>query len=215
MANSTDFVKVLEITESAVDKISELIANAKKPDLAVRVSIQGDAHGGGYQTEFMFVKETEVADEDMLQDAGPFRLVFDSPSASILDGGSVDFNEEKYQGGFRIKYPESIYDKLPASKEWDDPVAVEIQKIIDRHINPSIASHSGWVELLDVKGETAYIEMGGGCKGCAMSYMTLKNGIENAIMEGVPQIKSVLDTTEHAEGTNPYYATENQGETPF
>jgi Fe/S biogenesis protein NfuA len=215
MTNSTDFVKVLEISGSAVDKIAELIAKANQPDRAVRVSIQGDAHGGGYQTEFKFVNESEVDAEDVFQDAGPFRLVFDPQSAEVLDGASVDFDEEKYRGGFHIKYPESIYDNLPASKEWDDPVAVEVQKIIDRHINPSIAAHGGWVELLEVKGETAYIEMGGGCKGCAMSYMTLKSGIESAIMEGVPGVKSVLDTTQHAEGTNPYYVTENQGETPF
>ena len=215
MAESKDYKNVLEISEAAVDKIAELIAKSKQPGRAVRVSIQGTAQGGGYQTEFKFANEDGVAEEDLLQDAGPFRMVFDPQSASVLTGASVDFNEEKYRGGFRIKYPETIYDNLPATKEWDDPVAVEVQKVIDRHINPSIAAHGGWVELLEVKGETAYIEMGGGCKGCAMSYMTLKSGIENAIMEGVPIIKNVLDTTEHAEGTNPYYVTENEGETPF
>jgi Fe/S biogenesis protein NfuA len=214
MTESKEYQHVLEITDAAIDKIAELIAKANKPSRAVRVAIQA-AQGAGYQTEFMFVNEDEVPEEDVLQDAGPFRLVFDPQSATILNNASVDFNEEKYHGGFRIKYPETIYDNLPASKEWDDPIAVEIQKVIDRNINPSIASHGGWVELLDVKGETAYIEMGGGCKGCAMSYMTLKSGIETAIKEGVPAIQTVLDTTEHAEGTNPYYATENQGETPF
>ncbi|MBN1451304.1 MAG: NifU family protein [Anaerolineales bacterium] len=215
MTESKEYQHILEITEAAVDKIAELIAKSKQPGRAVRVAIQNAAQGAGYQTEFMFVNEDEIPAEDVLQDAGPFRLVFDPQSATILTDASVDFNEEKYRGGFRIKYPETIYDNLPASKEWDDPVAVEIQKVIDRNINPSIASHGGWVELLEVKGETAYIEMGGGCKGCAMSYMTLKSGIESAIKEGVPAIKTVLDTTEHAEGTNPYYVTENQGETPF
>ena len=215
MTESKDYENVLEISEAAVDKIAELIAKSNQPGRAVRVAIQNAAQGAGYQTEFMFVNEDEIPEEDVLQDAGPFRLVFDPQSATILTGASVDFNEEKYRGGFRIKYPETIYDNLPASKEWDDPVAIEIQKVIDRNINPSIASHGGWVELLDVKGETAYIEMGGGCKGCAMSYMTLKSGIESAIKDGVPTIKTVLDTTEHAEGTNPYYVTENQGESPF
>jgi Fe-S cluster biogenesis protein NfuA len=92
------------------------------------------------------------------------------------------------------------------TKEWDDPVAVEVQKIIDQQLNPAIAGHGGYVELLEVKGETAYIEMGGGCRGCAISQMTLKQGIERAILDNVPAIKKVVDTTDHDGGTNPYYA---------
>jgi Fe/S biogenesis protein NfuA len=211
----TEYSEVLKITDAAVNKIVELIGKAGKPNMAVRVKIENTLRGGGYQTEFMFMDENDIAEDDITQDAGPFRLVFDTTSAAILEEAAIDFDEEKYRGGFRIKYAEDAYDRLPATKEWDSPVATEVQKIIDRHINPGIASHNGWVELLEVKDGTAFIEMGGGCKGCAMSYMTLKNGIEHAIIENVPEIKKVLDTTQHAEGTNPYYAPDSMGKSPF
>jgi Fe/S biogenesis protein NfuA len=81
-----------------------------------------------------------------------------------------------------------------------------VQRVIENRINPQIASHGGFVTLLDVKDDTAYVSMGGGCQGCGMADVTLKQGIETMILESVPQIRRVLDTTDHAAGTNPFYA---------
>lgn len=83
-----------------------------------------------------------------------------------------------------------------------------VQKLLDQQVNPSVASHGGYVKLIDVKDDVAYIEMMGGCKGCGQSAATLKNGIEAAIFHGVPEISQVLDTTDHASGTNPYYQSD-------
>ena len=83
-----------------------------------------------------------------------------------------------------------------------------MQKVLDEQINPGLAGHGGWAVLLDVQGDTAIIEMGGGCQGCAISQMTLKDGIERAIVANVPEIKQVADSTDHASGANPYYKNE-------
>jgi Fe/S biogenesis protein NfuA len=103
-------------------------------------------------------------------------------------------------------------------KDWgNDPVANQVQLVVDNMINPGVAAHGGWVVLLDVKDNTAFIEMGGGCRGCAISQMTLKDGIEKMITQEVPQIVRVLDTTDHSEGENPYYTEDptNGGQSPF
>jgi len=81
----------------------------------------------------------------------------------------------------------------------------KIQQLLDESINPAVAGHGGFVQLIDVKDNTVYIQMGGGCQGCGMADVTLKAGIERMIMEEVPEVTEVLDTTDHASGNNPYY----------
>ncbi|MFQ5521608.1 MAG: NifU family protein [Candidatus Methylomirabilia bacterium] len=81
----------------------------------------------------------------------------------------------------------------------------KMQKLFDDSINPAVGMHGGYVELLDVKDNTAFIRMAGGCQGCGMADVTLKQGIERLIFEEVPEITEVLDVTDHASGSNPYY----------
>lgn len=198
---------IIEITQPAVDKIAELIASRERGPQAVRVLLRGRLPGGGFQSEFKFISLDDRDEDDFIQDTGPFPLYFDSATAESLRGARVDFDEMKYAAGFNIHYPDQIADYPEAiHKEWDDPVAQAVQTVIERQINPAVAGHGGWVQLLDVRDETAYIEMGGGCQGCAISHMTLKQGIERMIMDAVPQITRVVDTTDHDEGQNPYYA---------
>ncbi|MGD8456175.1 MAG: NifU family protein [Anaerolineales bacterium] len=214
MTDKTENGKVLEITPGAVDKIAELIATRAKGPQAIRVVLRGRGPDGNLMSDFMFVEMGSNEETDVVQDAGPFPLYFDVNSAEGLDGATVDYNELKYPTGFGIEYPpQAAQVAMKPTKEWDDPAAVEVQKVIDQQLNPAIAGHGGWVRLLEVKDETAYIEMGGGCRGCAISQMTLKDSIERAILDNVPEIKKVVDTTDHDGGTNPYY-TQASGATP-
>ena len=87
----------------------------------------------------------------------------------------------------------------------EDEVKTKIQKILDEMINPAVASHGGYVELLDVKENVAYLKLGGGCQGCGMVNVTLKQGIEATLKEEIPQLAGVIDQTDHAGGSNPYY----------
>ena len=81
----------------------------------------------------------------------------------------------------------------------------KIQTLIDQQINPAVAGHGGFIEMLDFKEGVVYLKMGGGCQGCGMANVTLKAGIERMMREEIPEIKQVVDTTDHAGGTNPYY----------
>jgi Fe/S biogenesis protein NfuA len=80
-----------------------------------------------------------------------------------------------------------------------------VQEVIDTMINPAVAGHGGFVELIDVQESRVYLVMGGGCQGCGAADVTLKAGIERLLMEEIPEIVEVLDTTDHASGANPYY----------
>jgi len=82
----------------------------------------------------------------------------------------------------------------------------KVQALIDTMINPAVAGHGGFVDLIDVKDNKVYLQMGGGCQGCGAADVTLKSGIERLIKEELPEVEEVLDTTDHASGTNPYYA---------
>lgn len=84
--------------------------------------------------------------------------------------------------------------------------AAVIAQLIESEINPALSSHGGFVVLHGVKDNQVFLEMGGGCQGCAMSYMTLKEGIENAIKNAVPTITAVVDVTNHDAGANPFYS---------
>ena len=100
----------------------------------------------------------------------------------------------------------------PVSPGWLDtiPEPAELKKrvqtILDNEINPAVASHGGWVELIDVNKNEVFIRMGGGCQGCGMADVTLKQGVEKTIRQAIPEIGAIMDTTDHATGRNPYYS---------
>ena len=103
----------------------------------------------------------------------------------------------------------------PPNLDPDDPEVASIKALLDERINPGVEAHGGYISLVDVKDHTAYIRLEGGCQGCGMADVTLKQGIERMILEEVPTITAVLDSTDHASGTNPYYEPGKSGLNPF
>ena len=94
---------------------------------------------------------------------------------------------------------------IEAIEEQNDEVFLEVAKLIETHVNPSIASHGGIVTLKRVVGDKAYVIMGGGCQGCAASSITLKKGVESMIKAKIDEINEIVDITNHDAGINPYY----------
>ncbi len=92
-----------------------------------------------------------------------------------------------------------------ADEKTGEDLKTRVQDLIDNMINPAVAGHGGWVELVDVQDNRVYLQMGGGCQGCGAADITLKAGIERLLKEEIPEIDEVLDATDHASGTNPYY----------
>ena len=108
----------------------------------------------------------------------------------------------KVLGSGESPFAESILSLLPDAAE----LKTRVQEVLNKEINPAVAAHGGWVELIDVAKNEVFIRMGGGCQGCGMADVTLKQGVEKAIRQQIPEIGAIMDTTDHASGRNPYYA---------
>lgn len=196
---------MLTITDAATKKILALMEAEEQKDLALRVAISGRGPGG-FRYELQFVEQNEKGAEDTVIDAGGLQVIVDSDSVPDLKGATVDFVDGVYESGFKIDNPNPL---------WTDPKAQAVQEVIDTRINPGVSTHGGHVTLLDVKDDIAYIALGGGCQGCGMADVTLKHGIEVMIKESVPEIRQIIDTTDHASGNNPFYQPSKGGQSPL
>jgi Fe-S cluster biogenesis protein NfuA len=96
---------------------------------------------------------------------------------------------------------EDYAEMIPGEEE----IRQKVQDLFEKEINPALGSHGGFVELVDVKGNSVYVKLGGGCQGCAGAKMTLKMGIERIVREKIPEVREILDATDHSTGDKPYY----------
>lgn len=185
---------LLAVTEAAKQKIQSVIEDQGLEIEGLRVSINGRSASA---FEYGMGLEVEPSPDDVVVDCGEFKVFIDPESAENLKGATIDYVEDLNSSGFKIDNPNT--------PTWDNPKAQAIQQLIDERINPAVASHGGHIDLLNVTDDSIYIHMGGGCQGCGMANVTLKHGIEGMIQEHFPEIKNIIDTTDHASGTNPYY----------
>ena len=124
----------------------------------------------------------------------------------------LDVNPDSDEGGMFIENPNRP-PRPPASSpvmtgppvDLSGDVAQRVLQVLEQQINPSIAAHGGRADLVAVEGEVAYLRLSGGCAGCGMAAVTLSQGIEVALRESVEEITRIIDVTDHASGTNPYY----------
>ena len=170
-----------------------------------------DHLAGAYNLPFEFL-ETNLArlpysGELLLYDGGEGSV---KQAAAMLDEngfGDFFYVEEGYET-VKEALKDSPYDiKLFTTKE--DPPEVQkevIQNLLDFEVNPSVAAHGGFFTLLDVADNNVYVELGGGCQGCGMADVTLRQGVEKRMREVFPDMVELIDNTEHADGTNPYYS---------
>jgi Fe/S biogenesis protein NfuA len=185
----------ITVTPAAVRKIEAVRSRSGRPDACLRVAIAG-RRSGSFVYELDLVAPEDAPAGDLVSDNDGLRLLIDPDSADNLDGAVIDLDTSVMGGALHVHNP---------NDGWRDPIAARVQEILDRQINPSIAAHGGYVDLLEVRDGAAYVELGGGCQGCAQVDVTLRQGIEVAIVNAVPQVVRVIDTTDHAAGTNPYF----------
>ena len=195
---------MLTFTPFAREQVLAAIEEEAKDGLALRVAITGRGPAG-FRYSLDLVAPGENADDDVLLEEEGFQVYVEKSSVEKLEGATVDFVQRLQETGFKFDNPNSV---------WSNEKAKAVQEVIDSQINPGIAAHGGTVQLLDVKDDIAYISFGGGCQGCGMVDVTLKQGVQVMIKEAVPDLIDVLDTTDHAAGTNPYYQGDQDGVSP-
>ena len=186
---------MIEITETAEKQLLEIVNSRAEEIVGLRVAIKGRGPAG-FDHSMQFVLAGEEPENAVTTEVGQLKIFVEPDDVDSLNSAKIDFIPET--GGFDIDNPNPPF-------VWDDPLSQQVQDVLTEQINPSVAQHGGWVGLLDVKEDTAYIELGGGCVGCGMVDVTLKQGVEVAIKASVPTITQVIDTTDHASGTNPYF----------
>jgi len=188
----------MKVTELAHKKVLEVAEAQDRVGAGLRITV---SNGGTAMAEFglQFIDPEEIQTGDEVFDAGEFKVCWDKASAPFMEGASVDFIDELSGAGFKIDAP-GAYPPKPSG-----PLAEKVMKVIEERINPGLASHGGMIMLEGIKDNNVFLRFGGGCQGCGMANVTLKQGVEVMLKEEVPEIVAVKDVTDHSDGDNPYY----------
>lgn len=198
--------QLVELTEEARERIRAALAAADPPRRWLRVRVTPSSDGFDYHLQGLAADQ--VLDGDLCVEDDGFALVIDPASAERLRGTRIDYRETLLERGFRFDNPNvPASPVLPEGERVDlqGPLPDRVRVLLDTEINPAIAAHGGRVRLVDVRDGQVYLAFGGGCHGCGMVDVTLKQGIERRIREAVPEVVGVVDTTDHSTGEDPYY----------
>lgn len=188
---------MITIAQDAREKIKSMLAAEDKAQSALRIRITGKSTRG-YEHKLSLVEPGFEKPDDIITESDGIRILTDPKSAKLVEGASIDFVDDMYGGGFKVTNPNE--------PQWNNESEKKVQELIDQQIAPSLAMHGGYLELLEVKDGKAYVHFGGGCQGCGMADVTLKQGVEKLILDSFPEeITQVIDSTDHAQGDNPYY----------
>lgn len=204
----------ISITSAARERVAEV--RSREPDadgLALWVEIVGIA-GSAYQYDMAFLRLEEIDETDVVVEHDGLTIVVPRLDAPALDEATIDL-DPRLGGGLVIDNPKTPTPTTPALgmpplPELHGSPEERVRQVLEIQVNPAIAAHGGSADLVAVEGDTAYLRLGGGCQGCGMAAVTLKQGVESAIRAAVPEITRITDVTDHAAGTNPYYEPASQ-----
>ena len=198
---------ILEVSPSALETVLGIRADEDDPDsLGLRIEITG-VSGVDFTYDLAFDELSNASETDEVFDAGGITVVVPAESVDRLRGSVLDVPRSTGQGGLVIRNPNRPNPLEGVELDLEGSVADRVQQLLDQSINPSLASHDGYANLVGVGDDNVvYLTMGGGCQGCAMSRMTLTEGIDRAIREAIPEVTNVIDATDHAAGENPFYS---------
>jgi Fe/S biogenesis protein NfuA len=199
-------VAVLSVTETARAHILALRAEEEDGDgLGIRIEVTG-VRGVDYTYDLGFEPVAEAAEDDLVVVDGGLPVIIPALSVDRLRGSTLDLPAKETQGGLVLRNPNRPDPLSGKHLELTGDVAERVGQLLEQQINPALAAHGGYAALKGVEGETVYVTMGGGCQGCAVSAMTLRDGIASSIKEAIPEIKEVIDVTDHDAGETPYYS---------
>ncbi|MCY3736503.1 MAG: NifU family protein [Gemmatimonadaceae bacterium] len=189
---------MLTITDLAQTKIVELIDKSPNPVKGLRI---GATSVSPLKVDYRmaFIAQGQENDDDTVIPYDGFDVYVDPDSGDNVQEATVDYVEGLMGSGFKIERPRDLPEGV------DGSLLDRVQHVLDEKINPAVSGHGGRVSLIDLKEKTVFLQLEGGCQGCGMADVTLKQGIEVMIKESVPEIEEIYDVTDHANGKNPYY----------
>ncbi len=191
----------IDVTPEAQRLLREAASAETQAPMAVRIrAVKVGLRRFHYAMDLVPAGDQRPEDRSRSIADGALVLLADEQSAEYLRGATIDFVDlGGLQGaGFRFENPQE-------QVTWNDPLAQRLHALFEDEINPSLASHGGFVELERVEDGVAYVHMGGGCQGCGQAAATLQEGVEAMVRARLPEIERLVDVTNHAAGTRPYY----------
>ena len=190
---------MINVTATAEEYLYKLIAKKDfSCDIRIFVSDPGTPKA---ETCLAFCKEDEHQETDLKIKFSKFDLYIEERSVSFLDDAEVNYDKDNFGGQLTIKAPNARIPNISPNS----PVEDRINYVIYNEINPMLQSHGGEVSLVEFKDHVAILQFGGGCQGCGMVDVTLKDGIEKTLMEQIPEVTGVKDLTDHSIDDNAYY----------
>lgn len=198
-ANSAE-VK-MTITESGQEYLTELLAKQGDDVLGVRVFITQPGTPKA-ETCIAYCREGDDKDDDIRIEYPTLAVFVEARSIPFLEDATVDYAKDRMGGQLTIKAPNS---RLPRVNE-NSPLEDRVNYLLYNEVNPSLAAHGGEVSLIEItEDKYAILKFGGGCQGCGMVDVTLKEGVEKSMLEQIPELKGVRDMTDHSNTENAYF----------
>jgi len=193
--------EIINITKSAEEYLAKLIQDKNETDLSIRIFIS-DPGTPKAETCLAYCKPDEAMPDDMILNLDLINVNIEKRSIPFLKDCEVNFDNDTFGGQLTIKAPNA---RLPNISP-DSPVEDRINYVIYNEINPMLESHGGEVSLVEFNNKNiAVLQFGGGCQGCGMVDVTLKDGIEKTLIDQIPEVKAVKDLTDHSINDNAYY----------
>jgi Fe/S biogenesis protein NfuA len=206
---------IVSLTDEARRIVREALDQEPDPtSLALWLEVRG-VQDGVFVYDLYFQAKSDADEGDELRIDGDVLVIVPAASVDRLRGARLEWSEDGDGGLVLVNpnhpTPEEASPGVPPeilAKGITGPLAHRIASVLEQNVNPSIASHGGRADLvaLDDDGGIAYLRLSGGCQGCAMSQMTLRQGIETTLLEEVSELKQVIDVTDHGSGENPFYS---------
>lgn len=192
---------MIDITDTALNHFRQLLAQQGDEFLGVRIAtVSGGTPAGDVQ--LAFAEQSDLTGKELLVEYDGLNVYIDHSSAPFLDGAELDFLTNDTGGELNIKAPK-LRGVVPAE---DAPLIERIRYLIEAKVNPQLASHAGFVTVESLTADNdLLLRFGGRCNGCGMANVTMKQGVETTIREAFPEIREVLDATDHSTGENPYF----------
>jgi Fe/S biogenesis protein NfuA len=197
--------QILTVTDAAIEKAVMVRSREEAPERhALWVEVVGSGFAQSYD---LYLQPLDQApDGAHVQDHGRISVVIPPGSIEALRGATLDRQGDLLMGGLVLHTATPASPAIgPAPDGLEGTVEERVRRVLDEQINPAIAAHGGVAQLERVEDGVVYLRFGGGCAGCGMVSVTLKQGIEAAVLQFVPDVQRIVDVTDHAAGTNPYY----------
>ncbi|MBT4836619.1 MAG: Fe-S biogenesis protein NfuA [Methylococcales bacterium] len=192
---------MITMTDTAKTYLSDMLTAQDIDDIALRIFVK-DPGKQTAQVEFAFCGPEGENKTDVNVSFNEFEVFLDRTALPYLKDIEVEYVKDKMGGKIQVIAPHINAPILDENSSIED----RIRHILNSEVNPGLASHGGAIDLVQVEnGDTAVMKFGGGCQGCGMANVTMKQGVEKSILEKIPEIKRVVDVTDHSQGTNAYY----------